>query len=69
MYAGPLVGSLPAVLTAGLLIGSHNYVIRLKTTNSSTSENSWMPVIEYCDLYLSYSALSTAKLQTLSAQL
>jgi len=34
----------------------------LKTTNSSTSENSWMPVIEYCDLYLSYSALSTAKL-------
>ena len=31
----------------------------LKTTNSSTSENSWMPVIEYCDLYLSYSVLST----------
>ena len=29
-----------------------------KTTNSSTSEKSWMPVIEYCDLYLSYSALS-----------
>jgi len=28
----------------------------LKTTNSSTSENSWMPVREYCDLYLSYSA-------------
>ena len=35
----------------------------LKTTNSSTSENSWMPVIEYCDLYLSYSVLSTANLQ------
>ena len=34
----------------------------LKTTNGSTSENSWMPVIEYCDLYLSYSALSTEKL-------
>jgi len=28
-----------------------------------------MPVIEYCDLYLSYSALSTEKLQNLSAQL
>ena len=41
----------------------------LKTTNSSASENSWMPVIEYCDLYLSYSALSTEKLQNLSAQL
>ena len=27
---------------------------------------SWMPVIEYCNLYLSYSALSTAKLQNLS---
>jgi len=41
----------------------------LKTTNTSTSENSWMPVVEYCDFYLSYSALSTAKLQNLSAQL
>ena len=36
---------------------------------ATTSENIWMPVIEYCDLYLSYSALSTAKLQNLSAQL